>query len=395
MLQPVKTPSPVRIPDPEPIHEAVLMTIMTKILRFFPALCAAAALLLAGQPAGAVRIKDIATFSGMRSNQLVGYGLVVGLSGTGDKRSSPFTTTSMINMMERMGVAMDSSKFKPANVAAVMVTAKMPATSKPGSSIDVTVSSVGDASSLLGGILLQTPLKGVDGKVYALAQGPMIIGGYGVGGQAANAQKNVPTVGAIPGGASVERAVPFDFNNQSTLTLHMHGRDFSTTMQVVEQLNGALNGSFARALDANSIQIDVPPTYQGNLVPLIASVENLEITPESPAKVVVDEKTGTIVMGRDVRLSRVAVAHGSLQVIVQESAQVSQPGPFSQGQTVVVPETNLDVRQENRSLNLVEGATLQELVDGLNAIGAAPMDMISILKNLKASGALYADLEVI
>ena len=371
------------------------MLMFTKHFRFPAALLCACAILLTSLSAEAVRIKDIATFSGMRSNQLVGYGLVVGLSGTGDKRSSPFTSTSMINMMERMGVAMDPSKFKPANVAAVMVTAKMAATAKPGSNIDVTVSSVGDASSLLGGILLQTPLKGVDGKVYALAQGPMVIGGYNVSGQASGAQKNVPTVGAIPGGASVERGVPFDFNTQSSLTLHMHNRDFSTTMQVVEQLNGALGGNFARALDANSVEIDVPPTYQGNLVPLIASVENLEVTPESPAKVVVDEKTGTIVMGRDVRLSRVAVAHGNLQVIVQESAQVSQPGPFSQGQTVVVPETSLDVRQENRSLNMVEGATLQELVDGLNAIGAAPMDMISILKNLKASGALYADLEVI
>lgn len=358
-------------------------------------LVAALLALLFTSPAHAVRIKDIATFSGMRGNQLVGYGIVVGLSGTGDKRSSPFTNTSIINMMERMGVAMDPSKFKPANVASVMVTARMPATGKPGSPMDVTVSSVGDASSLLGGILLQTPLKGVDGKIYALAQGPMIIGGYNAGGAAAGAQKNNPTVGSIPGGATIERGVPFDFNAQSNLILHMHSRDFSTTMQVVEQLNEALGGDYAKAMDAGSVNLDVPPTYQGNLVPLIASVENLEITPESAAKVVVDEKTGTIVMGRDVRLSRVAVAHGNLQVLVQESATVSQPGPFSQGQTVVVPETSLDVREENRRLHIVEGATLQELVDGLNAIGATPMDMISILKNLKASGALYADLEVI
>jgi len=358
-------------------------------------LAAALLALLFTNPAHAVRIKDIATFSGMRGNQLVGYGIVVGLSGTGDKRSSPFTNTSIINMMERMGVAMDPSKFKPANVASVMVTAKMPATAKPGSPMDVTVSSVGDASSLLGGILLQTPLKGVDGKIYALAQGPMIIGGYSAAGAAAGAQKNNPTVGSIPGGATIERGVPFDFNAQSNLVLHMHSRDFSTTMQVVEQLNQTLGGDYARAMDAGSVHLDVPPTYQGNLVPLIASVENLEITPESAARVVVDEKTGTIVMGRDVRLSRVAVAHGSLQVLVQESATVSQPGPFSQGQTVVVPETSLDVREENRRLHIVEGATLQELVDGLNAIGANPMDMISILKNLKASGALYADLEVI
>ncbi|MDR2726390.1 MAG: flagellar basal body P-ring protein FlgI [Deltaproteobacteria bacterium] len=365
------------------------------MFRCLAGLIAGACVLALAVSAQAVRIKDIAAFSGMRSNQLVGYGLVVGLSGTGDKRNSPFTTTSVINMMQRMGVAMDPARFKPTNVAAVMVTAKMSATAKPGSSLDVTVSSVGDATSLLGGILLQTPLKGVDGKVYALAQGPMIIGGYGVAGAAATAQKNVPTVGAIPGGATIERGVPFDFNSQDNLTLHMYSRDFSTTMQVVEQLNSALSGNYARASDAGSIVIDVPPDYRGNLVPLIASVENLEVTPENPAKVVVDEKTGTIVMGRDVRLSRVAVAHGGLNVVVEESAQVSQPGPFSMGQTVVVPETGVDVRQETRQLNIMEGATLQELVDGLNAIGATPMDTISILKNLKALGALYADLEVI
>ena len=357
--------------------------------------CALSLILALAVPAHAVRIKDIASFSGMRVNQLVGYGLVVGLTGTGDKRNSPFTTTSVINMMQRMGVAMDPSKFKPTNVASVMVTAKMSATAKPGSPMDVTVSSVGDATSLLGGTLLQTPLKGVDGKTYALAQGSMIVGGYGVSGAAASTQKNVPTVGSIPGGAIIERSVPFDFNSQDTLTLHMFSRDFSTTMQVVEQLNAALAGAYARASDAGSIVIDVPPNYRGNLVPLIASVENLEVTPENPAKVVVDEKTGTIVMGRDVRLSRVAVAHGGLNVVVEESAQVSQPGPFSMGQTVVVPQTSTDVRQEKRQLNIVEGATLQELVDGLNAIGATPMDTISILKNLKASGALFADLEVI
>jgi len=359
------------------------------------AVIACACVLIPAAPAQAVRIKDIATFSGTRSNQLVGYGLVVGLSGTGDKRNSPFTTTSVINMLQRMGVAMDPARYRPANVASVMVTARMPATAKPGSALDVTVSSVGDATSLLGGMLLQTPLKGVDGKVYALAQGSMIIGGYGVAGAAAATQKNVPTVGSIPGGATIERGVPFDFNAQDVLTLHMHSRDFSTTMQVVEQLNEALSGNYARASDVGSVVIDVPPNFRGNLVPLIASVENLEVTPQNPARVVVDEKTGTIVMGRDVRLSRVAVAHGNLNVVVEESAQVSQPGPFSTGQTVVVPQTNVEVRQETRQLNIMEGATLQELVDGLNAIGATPMDTISILKNLKVSGALHADLEVI
>ncbi len=346
-------------------------------------------------PAEAVRIKDIAVFSGMRNNQLVGYGLVVGLGGTGDKRDSPFTNRSMSNMLQRMGVAVDPDDLKPSNVAAVMVTAKMPVSAKPGSPLDITVSSVGAATSLQGGVLLQTPLKGVDGKVYALAQGSLALGGYSVEGAAARTQKNNTTVATVPGGATIERAVPFDFNQQDHLTLHMSNNDFSTTMQVVERLNASMGGNYAKAENSGTVHIEIPRAYQGNLVPLIASVENLEITPDSIAKVVVDERTGTVVLGRDVRLSHVAVAHGNLQVTVQESAQVSQPGPFSQGQTVVVPETAINVREENRNLHLLEGATLQELVDGLNAIGATPRDLISILKTLKSSGALHAELEVL
>lgn len=370
---------------------------MKRLLSSLAIVCLGAALTgLAATPAAAVRIKDIASFSGMRDNQLVGYGLVVGLNGTGDKRnSSPFTVNSMRNMLERMGVSVDPAKIKPANVAAVMVTAKMPATAKPGSKQDITVSSLGDAKSLLGGVLLQTPLKGIDGKVYALAQGPLAIGGYSVDGAATSVQKNVSTTAYVPGGATIERAVPFDFNQQSTLTLNMSSRDFSTTMQVVERLNAAMGGAFATASDAGSISIRVPPAYRGNLVPLIASVENLEVMPQGVAKVVVDERTGTVVLGREVRVSQVAVAHGNLQIVVQESAQVSQPGPFSQGQTVVTPQTDVNVTEENRRLHMLEGATLQELVDGLNAIGATPQDLISILKNLKASGALHAELEVI
>ncbi len=346
-------------------------------------------------PAAAVRIKDIAVFSGVRDNQLVGYGLVVGLGGTGDQRDAPFTSTSMANMLQRMGIAVDPEDIEPSNVAAVMVTAKMPASAKPGAAVDVTVSSIGDAKSLQGGVLLQTPLKGIDGKTYALAQGSLAIGGFSAGGAAASAQKNSTTVGTIPGGGSIERAVPFDFNQQNFLTLHMNNEDFSTTMQVVERLNASLNGPYAKALNAQSVHIDIPPTYQGNLVPLIASVENLEVTPQSVAKVVVDERTGTIVVGQGVRLSQVAVAHGNLQVVIQESQQVSQPGAFSQGQTVVTPETDLAVTEEQRRLHVMEGATLQELVDGLNSIGATPRDLISILKTLKAAGALHAELEVI
>ena len=343
----------------------------------------------------AVRIKDIATFSGVRDNQLIGYGLVVGLPGTGDKKDSVFTLSSMKNMLDKMGIGVKSSALKIKNVASVMVTARMPVSSKPGTRLDVTVSSVGDASSLAGGVLLQTALKGVDGKIYGLAQGPLTVGGFSAEGNAASASKNISTVGLIPGGAIIERGIPFEFNQQDNLTLNLRSADFSTAQNIAERLNQAIGGSYARAEDATTVRINVPPQYRNNLVPLMASVENLEVTPDTPAKVVVDEKTGTVVLGRDVRLSKAAVAHGNLQITVQEGEQVSQPGPFSQGQTVVTPQTNLEVREEQRRLMMVEGTTLQELVDGLNAIGATPRDLISILRSLQAAGSLHAALEVI
>ena len=349
--------------------------------------------------ASAVRIKDIATFSGVRDNQLIGYGLVVGLSGTGDKKDSAFTMRSMVNMLEKMGVQVDFKQMKPKNVAAVMVTAKMPVSAKPGTRLDVTVSSLGDSTSLLGGVLLQTPMKGVDGKVYVLAQGPLTVGGFSVNaGQPqaqAQAQKNVTTVAQVPGGGIVERAVPFEFNTQNSLTLSMSAPDFSTTNQVVERINKALGGTFARSVDVGTVTLDIPADFRGNMVPLMASLENIEITPDSAAKVVVDEKTGTIILGRDVRISRVAVAHGNLQVLVSESQDVSQPGPFSGGTTAITPSTDIATREEDRKLNILEGATLQELVDALNSVGATPRDLISILRSMKAAGALHAQLEVL
>ena len=352
------------------------------------------ALLVSAPQGEAVRIKDIASFSGVRDNQLIGYGLVVGLSGTGDKTSSVFTMRSMVNMLERMGVSVDMRQMKPKNVAAVMVTAKMPVSAKPGTRLDVTVSSLGDATSLLGGVLLQTPLTGVDGKIYGLAQGSMTLGGFSVEGDAATATKNITTVGMIPGGALVERSVPFEFNDQDKLTLHLRQPDFSTSMQMAERLNAAMGGQFASAIDGASVDVNIPQEYRGNLVPLMASLENIEITPDNPAKVVVDEKTGTVVLGKDVRISRAAVAHGNLSVLISEYQDVSQPGPFSSGNTVVTPQTEINVNEQNRRLMMVEGATLQELVDGLNAIGATPRDLITILRTLKTAGALHAELEV-
>jgi len=355
----------------------------------------AALLLSMALPAHAVRIKDIASFSGVRDNQLIGYGLVVGLAGTGDKKDAVFTLSSMKNMMDRMGIGVDSSALKTKNVASVMVTARMPVSAKPGTRLDVTVSSVGDATSLLGGVLLQTALKGVDGKIYTLAQGSLTVGGFSSQGKAASVSKNISTVGIIPGGGIVERGIPFEFNQQDKLTLHLRTADFSTAQQVAERVNGAMGGPFARAIDDMSITMDIPAQYRNNMVPLMASIENLDVSPDTAAKVVVDEKTGTVVLGRDVRITRTAVAHGNLQITVQEGEQVSQPGPFSQGQTVVTPTTETNVREENRHLVIVEGATLQELVDGLNSIGATPRDLISILRTMQVSGALLAELEVI
>jgi len=345
--------------------------------------------------ASAARLKDIASFSGVRTNELVGYGLVVGLAGTGDGTSSTFTLRSMSNMLEKMGVESNPDDLKPKNVAAVMVTAKMPVSSKPGSKIDITVSSLGDAKSLLGGVLLVTPLKGLDGRVYGVAQGALTIGGFTASGEAATAQKNIPTVGRIPGGAVVERGVPFKFNSQHNMTVNLSIRDFGTTMQVVKKINAAMGGDFASAKDISTVELTLPDQFRGNMVPLMASLENIDISPDGKARVVVDEKTGTVVLGQDVRLSKVAVAHGNLQIVVSESQDVSQPGPFSDGTTVVTPQTDLAVNEQNNPLMLMEGATLQELVDGLNAIGAAPRDLISIIRALKAAGSLHADVEVI
>jgi flagellar P-ring protein precursor FlgI len=371
---------------------------VSRALIFGAKLLAALALLsafMAPTTAHAVRIKDIATFSGVRDNQLIGYGLVVGLSGTGDKKDSAFTMRSMVNMLEKMGVQVNMRQMKPKNVAAVMVTARMPVSAKPGTRLDVTVSSLGDSTSLMGGVLIQTPMKGVDGKVYALAQGPLTVGGFSITGGQAQAQKNVTTVAQVPGGGIVERGIPFEFNSQSFLTLSMNAPDFSTTQQVVDRINKALGGTFARSQDVATVTLDIPPDFKGNIVPLMASLENIEITPDSAAKVVVDEKTGTIILGREVRISRVAVAHGNLHVMVSENQDVSQPGPFSGGSTVVTPSTDIGATEEQRNLNILEGATLQELVDALNSVGATPRDLISILRSMKAAGALHAHLEVI
>lgn len=366
--------------------------------RFFawiiPGLVLLAQLFVLTPEAEAVRIKDIARVSGTRANQLTGYGLVVGLSGTGDSRNSRVTAQTVADMLARQGIRVDKNRLRTGNVAVVMVTASMPVSAKPGSPADVTVSAIGDSRSLSGGQLLMTPLRGVDNKVYALAQGSLAVGGYAVGGSGASASKNSATTALVPGGATIERNVPFSFNEQSSISLEMMHPDFSTASQMVASINRALGGNYARAESAGSVRVDVPRDFRGNLVPFIASIENLDITPDTRARAVVNERTGTVVLGGAMRLSTVAVSHGNLQVVVREGADVSQPAPFSGGRTVAVPRTDISINEGGRRLVLASGATLQELVDSLNRMGATPRDIISILLAVKDAGALQGELVV-
>ena len=347
--------------------------------------------------AEAARIKDLATIEGVRSNQLVGYGLVVGLNGTGDKSSTRFTVQSVVNMLERLGVHIESGTVGVKNVAAVIVTADLEPFARAGSRLDVLVSSIGDASSLNGGTLLMTPLRGADGQVYAVAQGPLLVGGFQVSGETgSSASKNHPTVGRIPQGASVEKELEYTINDLERIMITLDKGDFSTADRIAGAVNRDLGGNYAMALDHSTVQLHVPPSYLGDVVGLLAKVEGTQVEPDAVAKVIVDERTGTIVMGSNVRISTCAVAHGSLSIQVKESLQVSQPLPFSEGETVVVPQTDIQVtEQDNRLMLLDPGVSLGEVVDALNAIGATPRELIAILQSLKAAGALQARLEII
>ncbi|MDA8162124.1 MAG: flagellar basal body P-ring protein FlgI [Desulfobacteraceae bacterium] len=347
-------------------------------------------------PSQAIRLKDIADISGVRTNQLVGYGLVVGLDQTGDGAQADFTIQSIVNMMERSGVTVDPKKVKVKNVAGVMVTAQMPPFAKIGQKIDVVVSSLGDAKSLQGGTLLMTSLKGVDGKVYAIAQGPLSIGGFSVQGAAATVQKNHPTAGRIANGATVEREIPFDIDDKGNLLISLNNSDFTTVTRAARAINYVLGTDAARAVDAETINLKVPPAYRDNVVGLIASIENVEINPDQVAKVVLDERTGTVVMGGDVKISKVAIAHGNLSIQVKETPQVSQPQPFSQGVTAVTPNTQISVQEGGGKLIVMnKSPNINELAKALNAIGVTPRDLIAIFTSLKAAGALQADLEII
>lgn len=356
-------------------------------------------LMTAAPSSGAVRLKDIATFEGVRPNQIIGYGLVVGLNGTGDKTGTTFTTQSLTSMLKRMGISVPANKVRVKNVAAVMVTADLPPFVKPGSTIDVLVSSMGDASSLQGGTLLATPLKGVDGKIYAMAQGPLSIGGFSVSGAAGGgAQKNHPTVGRIVQGATVEREVPIRWQDKDDMTIKLGQPDFTTAARTAELIRRTIPASNARPIDASTVKFDVPSNYRNNLAVMVAELENLKVEPDTVAKVIIDERTGTVVVGENVRISTVAVAHGNLSIQIKEQLNVSQPGAFAPpgAATVVTPESNVQVEEESEKLMVVEaGSTINDVVKALNAIGATPRDLIMIFQAIKAAGALHADLEII
>ncbi|MGC9195543.1 MAG: flagellar basal body P-ring protein FlgI [Syntrophobacteraceae bacterium] len=355
------------------------------------------ALLLWSGAAGAARVKDIAYFLGDRSNDLVGYGLVAGLKNTGDDTNTPFTVSTLQNLLNNMGVQMNPSVTMLRNVAAVMVTARLPAFSRIGSRIDVQASSVGDATSLAGGTLVMTPLKGPDGKVYAMAQGPLSIGGFSASGASGSSiQQNQPNVGLISNGATVEKEVPVNYAGLHTLDLVLMNPDFTTAERTAAAITRAIPEAPARAVDAGTIRIQIPAEDQHYTVDLISRVEGLQVTPDQVAKVVIDERTGTIVMGDNVRIAPCAVAHGSLTVQITETPTVSQPLPFSNGTTQVVPRTGIKVHQKKAHLAVIGGGvTIGQVVAGLNAIGATPLDLINILEAIKASGAMSAKLQII
>ena len=345
------------------------------------------------------RVKDLVDVEGVRDNMLVGYGIVVGLNGTGDSlRNAPFTQLSIQTMLERMGVNTRGAQMQTKDTAAVMVTANLPAFTGQGARIDVSVSALGDAKSLQGGTLLVTPLFGVDGQIYALGQGPVAIGGFSAQGQGASVTRGVPTAGRISNGAIIERETGFKLAGETSLRLSLRNPDLTTAVRIANAVNHYLGGTVATANDPATVRLDVPPTYPNGVVGLLTDVEQLKVDPDEPARVIIDEQSGVIVMGSDVRISTVAIAQGNLTIRVTESPVVSQPAPFSKaGTTEVVPRTQIQIDdgKGNKMAVLHDGVSLQKLVDGLNALGVGPRDIISILQAIKAAGALQADIQVI
>ncbi|WP_051091375.1 flagellar basal body P-ring protein FlgI [Methylopila sp. M107] len=343
------------------------------------------------------RIKDLTDIEGVRENQLVGYGLVVGLNGAGDTlNAAPFTKQSLQSMLERLGVNTRGQTLRTKNVAAVMVTANLPPFGTQGTRIDVTVSSLGDATSLQGGTLIVTPLMGADGEVYAVAQGSVAVIGFNAEGEAAKVVRGVPTTGRISNGGLIEREIPFALNNLTNVRLALRNPDLTTGRRIAAAINAFIGAGVAEPMDPSTVQVKVPNAYKGNIVQLLTEIEQLRVEPDQLAKIVIDERSGIIVMGQDVRVSTVAVAQGNLTVTITESPVASQPEPFSNGETVVTPRTDItvDTDKDRRLAVLKEGVNLRQLVDGLNAIGVGPRDLIAILQAIKAAGALQAEIEV-
>ncbi|MCD7060023.1 flagellar basal body P-ring protein FlgI [Pelagibacterium xiamenense] len=352
---------------------------------------------LASAQAAPARIKDIVDIEGIRDNQLVGYGLVVGLNGTGDGlNNSPFTRQSLVAMLERMGVNTRGESMRTANVAAVMVTTNLPPFATQGTRVDVNVSALGDASSLQGGTLLVTPLLGADGEVYAIAQGQVIANGFSAEGDAATVISGVPTTGTVSSGGLVEREINFSLAAQNSLRLALKNPDLTTARRIALAINDLIGMPAAIPADPATVRLTLPHNFNGNIVDLLTDVEQLVVQTDQAARIVINENSGIIVIGRDVRVSAVAIAHANLTITIAENPQVVQPEPFSLGETAVEPNTQIDVLSDERQLAVVpESISLQELVDGLNALGISPRDLIAILQAIKASGALQAEIEVI
>lgn len=347
--------------------------------------------------ASPIRIKDLVEFDGVRGNDLVGYGLVVGLDGTGDGiRNAPFTEEIMSNLLERLGVNVTGEEFRPKNVAAVFVTAVLPPFARAGGRIDVSVSAIGDAKSLLGGTLIMTPLNGADGQIYAVAQGTIIAGGVSAEGNGARVVQGVPTSGTIPSGAHVEQEVAFDFAALQSVRLALRSPDFTTAGRIEQVINREFGRNIAAMTDAGTVALDLVAARMASPAHVLGRVENLTVEPETRARVVVDQRSGTIVMGEDVRISRVAVAQGNLTLRIEEAPLVVQPNPFSEGETIVVPRTTAEIQKSDGTglAEITGGISLSEVVAGLNALGVAPYDMIDILKSINAAGALHAEFQV-
>ena len=361
-------------------------------------LLACAALLPFASPAPAAdaqtRIRDVVDVEGVRQNDLVGYGIVVGLNGTGDTvRNSPYTEDSLTYMLERLGMNVQGEDIKPDNVAAVLVTATLPSFARNGSSIDVSVSSIGDAESLEGGTLILTPLKGADGEVYAVAQGTIMVSGIDVQAAGASERRGTPTVGAIPSGARVEREIGYEFNERESLVLALRDPDFTTAARIEDTINAAVGQPVAYVRDPGTVDLDLRP-MQGSPSRILANIENLPIRVSIPARIVIDEQSGTIVLGKDVRVSTVALAQGNISIKVRETPVVSQPNPFSSGESIVLPRSEIQVQNTgtNSIAKVEENVTLSQLIDGLNALGVSPPEMADIIRSMKAAGAIHADL---